>query len=110
MFKPEWSKIVSELSNQHGLNIAQVEHGNYGLIPEHLRMNAFPTIQIIRFGHPTASFMGTRTLSNVVKFAKQHAEKKVATKKKVEPKSVLKDKKKKRPIHAIGERRRKRVV
>lgn len=124
MFRPEWSRVVSELSHEDGLNIAQVEHGSYGLIPEHLRMNAFPTIQIIRYGRPMANFMGTRTFQNVIKFAKQHslspkkeeapkkkAKVEAAPKPKPKPKSKpLKDKKKIRPIHANGERRRRRVV
>lgn len=108
-FKSEWMKISKDLARYKTFNVAQVEHSKYGLIPEHLRMNAFPTIQIIRLGRPMGSFVGTRNYDNVVKFAlssvgekvlppvrKNPIHKKAApAPMKRKPKAGLKDKKKK---------------
>lgn len=68
-FKSEWTKIKHDLVRNPHLNVAQIEHSNYEFIPDHLRINAFPTLQMIRYGRPMASFIGSRDHASVMKFA-----------------------------------------
>lgn len=88
-FQPEWEKIHRELSHYNGINVAQVSHNFLPLMPSHLQVQGFPTLQMIRRGVPVETYMGSRTRDSIVKFALDFIGEKPKPKKVAAPKKKI---------------------
>jgi thiol-disulfide isomerase/thioredoxin len=71
---PIWKEFSSDLENMVGIDVAQVEFGSMGLLPENIRKSiaGFPTIQIIKDGKAIAEYMGDRTKETLLEFANKY--------------------------------------
>lgn len=75
-FMPEWKKAKDELEHMAGILTAEVEAENMSMLPSSLTaIQGYPTLMVLKDGKQVKEYQGDRSAADVVKFAKQFAEK-----------------------------------